>query len=139
MPRYLVTVLLALVIVPPVVAAEEHLETEVVILEKDNAQWIASHLSGGEYMDDHRRWVSARVQYVVGESWRSSSFAVRGCESGQGDAVVWSLEKPSTGEQLITMTPEVRFFWPDSGVYNTFGVVAAQLCRSAEAGGWFGR
>jgi len=63
----------------------------------------------------------------------SGSFVIRGCEAGRGDGVAWSVDEPSKGEEAV------KFFWPDAAFHNTFTIVAVQLCKVAEADGWFGR
>ena len=138
MRRYLLTLLLALGMASVAVAAEGD-RREVVIYESGDAAWTASHLAAGEYIDNRRRWVAARVQYAMAGSTISGSFVIRGCEAGRGDGVAWSVDMPSKGQEAIGMSSQVKFFWPDAAFHNTFTIVAVQLCKVAEADGWFGR
>jgi hypothetical protein len=138
MQRYLFTLLLALSM-SAIARASDADEASVVIYEVGNVVWSASHLAGGEYMDDRRRWVAARVRYATSGTPLSSTFAIRGCDSKRGDGLAWLVEKSSLSEHAMTTTPEVRFSWSDGDRDSNFSIIAARLCQLAEADGWFGR
>ena len=138
MHRYLFTLLLALSM-SAIARASEADEADVVIYEVDDIVWRASHLAGGQYIDDRRRWVAARVQYATSGSTVSSTFAIRGCESKRGDAIAWLVEKPSPSAHAMTTSAEVRFLWADSDRTSNFSIIATRLCELAEVEGWFGR
>ena len=138
MARYLFTLLLAFG-TAAVGAAEDGDVAEGMIRDIDSGAWTASYLSAGEYIDDQRRWVAARVQYVADGSTMSISFAIRGCGSGRGDGIAWPLGRPSEVEQLAMIPPEIRFAWSDARFDSTFSQIAVKLCRLAEAEGWLKR